>query len=74
MDRTILEAFVNGGIDAGTMIFFPSRRLDTIVLKIDALESEDFVDFEAWGLKSGWSASGNRESADKSNWKPKPEL
>jgi len=65
---------VNGGIDAGTMIFFPPERLDTIIVKIDGLGSGDSVDFEVWGLKSGWSGSGNGVSADKSNWKPKPEL
>jgi beta-fructofuranosidase len=57
MDRTILEAFVNGGVDAGTMVFFPNGRLNTIVLKIGGLGSGSWVDFEAWGLSSGWSSA-----------------
>lgn len=78
MDRTILETFLNGGVDAGTMIFFPTGRLDTIVLKISGLGG--WVDFEAWGLRSGRCSAiaGNGTVVDKGiggfRGEPRPEL
>ncbi|TAQ89880.1 hypothetical protein B7494_g1815 [Chlorociboria aeruginascens] len=57
IDRTILEAYLNGGVNAGTMIFFPSEKLDTLSLKISGVGKQGGVDFEAWGLTSGWSGT-----------------
>lgn len=56
MDRTIMEVFLNGGIDAGTMIFFPTQKLDRMKLKVGGVASGALVSFEAWGLKSGWTS------------------
>jgi beta-fructofuranosidase len=60
IDRTIIEVFLNGGVDAGTMIFFPTGALDTIILSTAGLDRNGRnggVDFEAWGLNSGWSST-----------------
>ncbi len=57
LDRTILETFLNRGVNANTMIFYSKGGLDTNFLKIAGLRSGDSVDFEAWGLKSGWGAN-----------------
>ncbi|KAH8819500.1 glycosyl hydrolase [Xylogone sp. PMI_703] len=56
IDRTILDVFVNGGVNTGTMIFFPKSALDTMSLSISGFEDGSRVEFEAWGLKSGWSS------------------
>jgi hypothetical protein len=50
----MLETFVNGGLNAGTLIFFPKEKLNTIALTIDGLGKKGHVDFEVWGLRSGW--------------------
>ncbi|RDW78334.1 hypothetical protein BP5796_06186 [Coleophoma crateriformis] len=60
MDRTILETFINDGVDAGSMIFFPTGKLDTIDLKIDGLGAGASVDFQVLGLKSGWAAEESK--------------
>jgi beta-fructofuranosidase len=54
LDRSMLETFVNGGLNAGTMIFFPLGKLNTIALTMNGLGKKGYVDFEVWGLRSGW--------------------
>ncbi|KAL3426452.1 beta-fructofuranosidase [Phlyctema vagabunda] len=62
LDRTILEVYLNGGVDTGTMIFFPTGKLDTISLSVEGLGDGAWVDLEVLGLKSGWgSISGKRQ-------------
>ncbi|KAF9076735.1 glycosyl hydrolase [Rhodocollybia butyracea] len=60
IDRTILDVFLNGGINSGTMIFFPqeSNMLDTMTLTVGGIANGSLsqVSLEAWGLKSGWEA------------------
>ena len=57
IDRTILEVYLNEGAEAGTMIFFPTRRLDTIIVETEGLGKRVRVDWEARALKSGWDAA-----------------
>lgn len=62
IDRTILDVFLNGGINAGTMVFFPAEEnmLDTMTLTVGGIASGSLsvVSLEAWGLQSGWAAAG----------------
>jgi beta-fructofuranosidase len=59
----MLETFVNGGLNAGTMIFFPQGKLNTIALTMGGLGEKGYVDFEAWGLKSGWGPENSNGEA-----------
>jgi hypothetical protein len=56
MDRTILETYVNHGVKAGTMIFFPNGVFDTASVSVDGLsDGAAEVDIEVRALRSGWT-------------------
>jgi beta-fructofuranosidase len=61
MDRSILEVFLDGGRNSGTMTFFPLGELDTIELRAGELNDNVTVSVAVWGLKSTWA---DQASAD----------
>jgi beta-fructofuranosidase len=52
VDRSILEAYLNGGLQSGTMTFYPTYALDTVVLKTTATDGRVKVDVQLQELNA----------------------
>ena len=63
IDRSILEIFLENGVKAATVVFYPEDRLDTLTLSTGNLNDDVSVSANIWGLKSTWDheASGLQE-------------
>lgn len=55
IDRSILEVFLDGGRNSGTMTFYPQGMLDTMVLSTAGLNEGVEVSVAVWGLQSTWA-------------------
>lgn len=55
IDRSILEIFVNGGQQYGTITFFPTARLDQLTIASGGLSSGISAEVEVWGLDDAWA-------------------
>ncbi|KAF6798096.1 hypothetical protein CSOJ01_12841 [Colletotrichum sojae] len=69
IDRSILEVYVNGGVEAGTMLFFNDAPLDRIKLTRGSGAGDAGItfDFKAVALKSSWGtydAEGGKVAKD----------
>ncbi|KXH42123.1 hypothetical protein CNYM01_07331 [Colletotrichum nymphaeae SA-01] len=58
LDRSVLEVYVNGGVEAGTMLYFTDKPLDGIVLSRGTGTNDQGItfDFKAVALKSSWGS------------------
>lgn len=56
IDRSVFEVFLSEGKQSGTMSFYPTSPLDSLVVSASELSEKSRVHVEAWGLKSGWSS------------------
>lgn len=56
IDRSVFEVFLDGGKRSGTMSFFPTQPLDTLIFSATGLAEKATVDVGVWGLKSVWSS------------------
>lgn len=54
IDRSIIEIFLNGGELSATSIFFPTRPLDTMSLRISGLKASATASVGVWALKAAW--------------------
>ena len=54
VDRSIIEIFFNGGEAAATSVFFPTRPLDTMILKTAGLNDTVTASVAVWSLKATW--------------------
>ncbi|KAH8732070.1 glycosyl hydrolase [Phaeosphaeriaceae sp. PMI808] len=54
IDRSIIEIFLNGGELSASSVFFPSRPLDTMTLKVSGLKSIATASVGVWALKAAW--------------------
>lgn len=61
IDRSILEVFLDGGRNSGTMTFYPEGELDTLEIRTGELNDGVGVSLRVWGLKSTWVS---QESVD----------
>jgi beta-fructofuranosidase len=59
VDRSIIEIFVNGGELGATSVFFPTRPLDTMALRISGLASTATASVGVWALKAAWLDQAN---------------
>lgn len=59
LDRTILEVFVNSGEQSGTMVFYPTRPLDTMRIGAEGVPENATVSVAVWGLTDQWAALEN---------------
>jgi beta-fructofuranosidase len=59
VDRSIIEIFVNGGELGATSVFFPTRPLDTMALRISGIASSATASVGVWGLKAAWLDQAN---------------
>ncbi|GKT79487.1 beta-fructofuranosidase [Colletotrichum tofieldiae] len=65
LDRSVLEVYVNGGVEAGTMLYFTDKPLDSIVLARGSGPSDQGItfDFKAVALKSSWGTYEEKDVA-----------
>lgn len=54
VDRSVLEVFLNGGVQSATTSFFPTSPLDVLTVSAKGLGKGAVAKVEAWGLESGW--------------------
>lgn len=61
IDRSILEVFVNGAEQSGTMTFYATRPMDTMRLAAGGVAENVTVSVGVWGLVDAWEgmADGN---------------
>jgi beta-fructofuranosidase len=59
IDRSIIEVFLNGGEWSATSVFFPTRPLDTMALRIAGLNSTVTASVGVWALKAAWLDQAN---------------
>jgi beta-fructofuranosidase len=73
LDRSIVEVYVNGGAEVGTMLYFADGVMDTVTLRRGGAPADKGVefDFRLVALKSIWSGDnyGNGAGGD-SNAQP----
>lgn len=67
IDRSLLELFVNGGEQAGTMVFFPERPLNTLAISAGGLPQGAGASVAVWGLVDAWMAEGNANGTVRGN-------
>lgn len=56
VDRSVIEVFVNGGQQSGTMTFFPEWELDVLMVSAGGIagDGEVVVSVGVWGLVNTW--------------------
>ena len=57
IDRSVYEVFVDGGIHAGTVLFYPTQPLTVVSIGTEQLPVGTRVDVAVWSLKSAWAQS-----------------
>jgi beta-fructofuranosidase len=55
IDRSILEVFLDGGVQSATVTCFPEGRLDVMEWATEGLNEGVEVSVVVWGLESGWA-------------------
>lgn len=61
IDRSILEVFVDGGVHAATVLFFPDQPLTLMSLGTANLPAGVEVSVAVWSLKSAWAEYENEQ-------------
>jgi beta-fructofuranosidase len=62
IDRSIYEVFVDDGIHAGTVVFYPSDPLTVLTMSTKDLPAGSQVTATVWSLKSAWASQGDNEA------------
>jgi beta-fructofuranosidase len=55
IDRSMYEVFLDGGVHAGTVLFYPTELLTVLSLSTSDLPPGTQVSVAVWGLKSTWT-------------------
>lgn len=55
IDRSILEVFVDGGVHAGTVLFYPNNPLTMVNVATAQLPAGVEVNVAIWSVKSAWA-------------------
>ncbi|KAI8622962.1 glycosyl hydrolase [Xylariaceae sp. FL1651] len=61
IDRSILEVFVGGGVQAGTVLFYPTQPLSLLYLATRDMPQGTQVSVSVSALKSAWAAAENEQ-------------
>lgn len=61
IDRSILEVFLDGGVHAATVLFYPEQPLTVLNLGTANLPSGVGVSVAVWALKSAWAEYENEQ-------------
>lgn len=59
IDNSIIEMFLNGGELSATSVFFPTRALDTMALRVNGLNNTATASVAVWSLKAAWLDQAN---------------
>lgn len=59
IDRSIIEVFVNGGQQSGTMTFYPNRPLDTLLISVGGIAANASSSVGVWALQDTWASEAN---------------
>ncbi|KAM0716612.1 hypothetical protein Q7P37_008057 [Cladosporium fusiforme] len=63
IDRSIFEVYIDRGIHAGTMLFYPDQPLTLLNVASKDLSKDAKVELAVWALESGWEKhAGNNGS------------
>jgi len=54
VDRSILEVFLDGGVHAGTVLFYPTQPLNFLSVRSADMPKGTKVSLGIWSLKSAW--------------------
>lgn len=55
IDNSILEVFLNGAQQAGTITFFPTAPLDTLSINVGGIPTNASSSVAVWGLRDTWA-------------------
>ncbi|ROW04764.1 hypothetical protein VMCG_04731 [Cytospora schulzeri] len=55
IDRSMLEVFLEGGVQAATVLFYPTQPLTMVTLGTADLPAGVHVSIAVWALKSAWA-------------------
>ena len=61
IDRSMLEVFVDGGIHAATVLFYPTQPLTTMTLRTADMPAGVQVSVAVWALESAWAQYENEQ-------------
>jgi len=61
IDRSIIEAFLDGGRNSATVTFFPEGVLDTVEVRAGEMPEGSTVSVGVWGLKSTWEGQASED-------------
>ncbi|KAG4436342.1 hypothetical protein IFR05_008163 [Cadophora sp. M221] len=61
VDRSILEVFLDGGRNSGTVTFYPEGVLDTVEVRAGGLNEGVKVEVGVWGLRSTWAEQASED-------------
>lgn len=67
IDRSMLEVFVDGGVHAGTVLFYPSQPLTLVTLTTANLPAGVEVSVAIWSVKSAWAEYENEQGTVEGN-------
>lgn len=56
LDRSVLELFVDRGVHAATMLYYPEAPLTVLSVASNDLSEGAEVEVKVWGLESAWEA------------------
>jgi beta-fructofuranosidase len=59
IDRSMYEVFVDSGVHAGTVTFFPTQPLTLLSLKSASMPKDVQFSVDVWAIKSAWKAAEN---------------
>jgi beta-fructofuranosidase len=67
LDRSVLELFVDRGVHAATMLYYPESPLTVLSVASNDLSEEAEVEVKVWGLESAWGAKKGSDGVVRGN-------
>jgi len=67
LDRSVLEVFVDRGVHAATMLYYPDAPLTVLSVASGDLSEEAEVEVKVWGLESAWAAKEGGDGVVRGN-------
>ncbi|KAG6042268.1 hypothetical protein E4U41_000012 [Claviceps citrina] len=68
LDRSIIEVFLNGGVDSATSIFYPMQPLTLLTISSADLPDGMAISVRVSALKSAWGAMTSNDGLVHGNW------
>lgn len=66
-DNSILEMFLNGAQQAGTVTFFPERQLDTLAIYVGNIPEDAGSSVAVWSLRDTWTPQADENGTVRGN-------